>query len=160
MKKIFYSLLVATALVLPSCSNRDGEGDENTADTAIAPGYDAPNYNDAGGGVPVSPDTAQGMNNTDGTPGNATNTTDNAGSSSVTRNNRTGTGRTTIGSSNGNSTTANARSGFAASGQYDSRKLGGRPKPVNTDDRYYKENPPAHTYGDTAPRRDGVNSVR
>jgi hypothetical protein len=159
MKKMFYSLLVATALALPACNNNDGEGDENKADTAAIPGYDAPNYNDAGGGVPVSPDTAQDMNNTEGTPGNAANTGDNAGSNTVTRINRTGSnaGRTANGSS---TNAANAKSGFAASGQYDSRKLGGRPKPVNTDDRYYKENPPAHSYGDTTPHRDGVNSVR
>lgn len=169
MKKIIYSMFVLSLFILPAC-NSNSEHDEDYADTATLPGFDDVNYNDMGGGTPVLPDSTPAADNTDQLPGNETaipvNTGKSGGSSGENngRKNIDKNGTSSVNKTNDNTentaSTLSRKQGFKVSGQYDSRVMGKRPKPINTDDRYYKENPPAHSYGDTAPRHDGVNSVR
>ncbi len=167
MKRIFYSLLAASALfMLPACNGNGDNLNEDSADTATMPGYDDINYNDQGGATPVSADTTQGMDQSDNLPGNSTGTKDRTGNNMRGDNGTSSANSDNVSPYNNppdanvtNTRPTSRKAGFKVSGEYDSR-YGGRPKPVNTDDKYYKENPPAHSYGDTAPRIDGVNGVR
>lgn len=166
MKRIVYSMLALSLFLLPACNSNE-DHNEDYADTVSAPGADDINYTDKTGGTPVSPDTATGIGNTDQLPGNEISAPANTGSGSndvgSNRKNMNISSNHTANKRAGNTNVAgtqNRKQGFNTSGQYDSRLTGKRPEPINTDDRYYKEHPPAHSYGDTAPRNDGVNSVR
>lgn len=138
MKAIKAGVIALSLFAFAACNNKSEENTEAT-DTTTAQSVD----------MQGSTDNATGntdMNNTGstdaGTPGSsATVTSGNTGNSIPTN---------TPGGNYDKNIPRKDTSGFAKSGQYNSDVA--TPKPKNLDDRSFKRNPPAHTYGDTAPK--------
>jgi len=106
-------------------------------------------------------DTLSNMNTTmqDGTAtdmnGNSTGGatgTENTGTANVNNNAaRPASGESEVSGANSSSNIKRRdTAGFAESGQYNSDIA--TPKPKNLDDKKYRDNPPNHSYGDTAPK--------
>lgn len=121
-------------------NNENGPGGADT--TSIAPPVEEMNNS-------TVVDTVSTDVNTEGT--------DN---SSAGRNSQGSSGSTgsNSGTASSHTTAKDSRTGFEKTGQYNSQK--NVPEPLNLDDKKYKNHPPAHTYGDTAPHNDGLNSTR
>lgn len=135
MKYIKLGLVMVSFAALTACGNNESE-ETNTTDsvTTVQP---ADNTDAGMTGTPATstvPDDAA-TGNGSGTSGNT-----DAGTSNINNTGSRGTG---------------SGGGVKTTGQYNSDQ--GTPPPPNTD-RQGKN--PAHTYGDTAGRRDGANSVR
>jgi hypothetical protein len=152
MKRMKLSLLALSLCSLMACS--ESQTDTTQQDTMMTDmnGGSTMSTGESGQMQATTEDTDMGN---DGAMSNSTVNGSAANTSSGTNNSGS---RTTNGSNNGQnrnggsqaSESANSVSGFAASGQYNSNVR--TPEPVNLDNKRFKENPPAHTYGDTAPK--------
>lgn len=149
MKTMKYGLMALSVFALLSC----GDSKEETSTTTDSTATVAPMDNTTTEGSATGTGDMSGTDATGGTSGTGTSGT---GTGTATGSESSSSGGANTGATRGNATnttgakTGDGRSGFEASGQYNSNVH--TPDPMNLDDAKYRDKKPAHTYGDTAPK--------
>lgn len=151
MKKIKLGLLAVSLCSFIACNEtqKDTTQQSDSLSTEMNNGS-AATGNDQSGQFGET-NGAMGTGTSTGNANGSDNAGNGMGTSAGSTNGQVGSGGSAaIGQGSQSGTSGSKRTGLGATGQYNSNN--GTPEPINLDAQKYKNKPPAHTYGDTAPK--------